>query len=173
MARVITFSRVFPAYHPKKGKPTYFIEKFLRCFTDGTDDENEHFEYYCELMEDHNLKGFDFDSKGQTIRSGKHWNAGENFSPRFWSGKPYASKQVIFSPDVKIDKVYDIDIKGYKIYVNGKLFYHQHVSIWHNDIERLAKNDGLTTGELFDWFELSSTTDFSGQIIVWDKSINY
>jgi hypothetical protein len=27
MAKVITFSRFFPAYHPRKGEPTYFVEK--------------------------------------------------------------------------------------------------------------------------------------------------
>lgn len=28
MSKVITFSRTFPAYHPRKGEPTYFVEKF-------------------------------------------------------------------------------------------------------------------------------------------------
>lgn len=28
MAKVITFSRTFPSYHPKAGQPTYFVEKF-------------------------------------------------------------------------------------------------------------------------------------------------
>lgn len=30
MAKVITFSRQFPSYHPKAGQPTYFVEKVLR-----------------------------------------------------------------------------------------------------------------------------------------------
>ena len=29
MAKVITFSRTFPSYHPKKGQPTYFVEAIL------------------------------------------------------------------------------------------------------------------------------------------------
>ena len=29
MARIITFSRTFPAYHPKAGEPTYFVEMIL------------------------------------------------------------------------------------------------------------------------------------------------
>lgn len=27
MAKIITFSRTFSGYHPKKGQPTYFVEK--------------------------------------------------------------------------------------------------------------------------------------------------
>jgi hypothetical protein len=32
MSKVITFSRVFPSYHPKKGQPTYFVEKLYKSF---------------------------------------------------------------------------------------------------------------------------------------------
>ena len=27
MSKVITFSRYFPSYHPRKGEPTFFVEK--------------------------------------------------------------------------------------------------------------------------------------------------
>ena len=32
MARAITFSRYFPAHHPKKGQPTLFVEKIWKSF---------------------------------------------------------------------------------------------------------------------------------------------
>lgn len=32
MARVITFSRKFPSYHPKAGQPTHFVEQILNSF---------------------------------------------------------------------------------------------------------------------------------------------
>lgn len=31
MAKVITFSRVFPSYHPKAGQPTYFVEAIYKA----------------------------------------------------------------------------------------------------------------------------------------------
>ena len=31
MSRVMTFSRVFPSYHPRKGDPTYFVEAILNA----------------------------------------------------------------------------------------------------------------------------------------------
>ena len=30
MAKVITFSTKFPDYHQKAGKPTFFVEKFVK-----------------------------------------------------------------------------------------------------------------------------------------------
>jgi hypothetical protein len=30
MSRVITFSRVFPSYHPRKGEATFFVESVLK-----------------------------------------------------------------------------------------------------------------------------------------------
>jgi hypothetical protein len=32
MSRVLTFSRVFPAYHPKAGQPTGFVEKIWKGY---------------------------------------------------------------------------------------------------------------------------------------------
>lgn len=43
MSKVITFSRVFPAYHPKKGQPTYFVEKILNSVS-----KNNYFFVQCD-----------------------------------------------------------------------------------------------------------------------------
>lgn len=80
MAKVITFSRTFPAYHPQKGQPTLFVESIISG------------------------------EKKHTIRAGHRWSVGDKFSPRVWSGKPYNSPQIIIAPDMEIKKVWNIEI---------------------------------------------------------------
>ena len=36
MTKVLTFSRTFPAFHPKAGQPTYFVEKILNSISADT-----------------------------------------------------------------------------------------------------------------------------------------
>lgn len=74
MSRVITFSRTFPAYHPKAGESTGFEDAIL------------------------------MGNKKHTIRAGSRWKVGDKFSPRVWSGKPRHSKQIIIAPDIEIKK---------------------------------------------------------------------
>lgn len=140
MAKVITFSTTFPAYHPKKGDPTFFVEKFLSG------------------------------EKVHTIRANNRFKQGEYFSPRFWSEKPYNSKQITFAEDTLITKVYDFEIKqAYKMLpldydtdiIINHWFYHSCDSI----IIELAKNDGLSKADLLNWFKYPQP--FQGQIICW------
>src|SRR5690242_11147919 len=107
MSRVITFSRTFPSYHPKAGQPTHVIEKLYAGLADTIpqfkipNDANEYWdwhEYYnCKLPKYH------------TIRGGHRWKVGDSFSPRIWSGKPYASKQIIIAPDIQIKQIWDVE----------------------------------------------------------------
>jgi len=86
----------------------------------------------------------------------------------------FSSKKITVNYDYRVTmekKVFDFEIDGYKVFINGKLFYHQGVSEWHSHFEKLAQNDGLTTGELKDWFKMPCK--FEGQIICWDDSIKY
>jgi len=108
MSKVITFSRTFPAYHPRKGEPTYFVEKFWQSiglpekeFSFNLPDEYQHF------MRGDNSEIW---AKHQTIRAGNRWKVGDKFSPRVWSGKPYNSKQIIIAPDTEIKKVWNVEI---------------------------------------------------------------
>jgi hypothetical protein len=98
MSKVITFSRVFPKYHPKAGQPTYFVEKFLSSIN---------YKYYDEDRQFNPRLSVDiFEPKHHTIRNGNRWKVGDKFSPRVWSGKPYNSKQIILSDDVEIKQIY-------------------------------------------------------------------
>lgn len=135
MSRVLTFSRTFPSYHPRKGEPTFFVEKiftdlFLQHDIDNSNMdepllENEIKNYYTKTWE----------PKGHTIRSGNRWKVGDYFSPRVWgddinpkSGKKgaYHSKQIIIAPAIEVKKVWNIRIwreskLNWRVYINGKI----------------------------------------------------
>lgn len=178
MAKVIIFSRTFPSYHQKKGESTYFVEKFLRAKYGQKPTKN-----YEDIVVplNHNLDlTIDFffslnwtinhDEKLHTIRAGNRFKAGDYFSPRVWSGKPYNSKQIIIAPDTLITQVYDFEIKpAYKMlpldYDTDIIINH---NFYHSDdkiIDELAKNDGLTKAELLQWFKYPNS--FAGQVVCW------
>ena len=168
MAKVITFSRTFPAYHPKAGQPTYFVEKFYNSLFS----RNNLMDYPKGLEINESI----LEMKNHTIRAGERWKKGEYFSPRVWSGKPYNTPQIILAKDTLITDVYDFEIK--KAYMELPLDYDTDVIInhrfFHTDsdiIKVVAKNDGLTLAELLQWFKYPKP--FKGQIICWNKNAQY
>lgn len=183
--KVITFSRFFPVKHPRAGEPTYFVEKVLlglleaRQFSIGKCCElareagfpESHPMYYID-----GIRGCEFGSKYHTIRAGNRWKVGEQFSPRVWSGRPYASKQVQFAPPITIEKIWEVRI--------GDDSYGEGLDVWINDellvnpieINTLAINDGLSMSDFFDWFNIHpkmKSEGFTGQILCWNSNINY
>ena len=178
MSKVIIFSREFPKGHRNQGKPTFFVEKILKSFGEETvkiesiavakafealtNDNPNAFEQRQNL---HFARIMSFDAKYHTIRNGNRWKVGDKFSPRVWSGVPYRSKQIIIAPDIEIVKIWQIKMR---IIGEDKLwqFYSQNKESTITDI---AKNDGLSYSDFADWFK----EDFTGQIICWNKNINY
>ena len=121
------------------------------------------------------LKAIDlFDPKHHTIRAGHRFKAGDWFSPRVWSGKPYNSKQIQFAPDIQVKNVWDFDAHGTDFFLSGK---HEFTHPEGFDFSEVEKNDGLSACELMDWIcmspEFKKTNTFAGQIICWDESIEY
>lgn len=171
MSRVITFSRTFPAYHPKSGQKTYFIQKIWRALVELSPDQKLPFSYQ-DIDEEvafpkgydpkHNI--FEHEPKWHTIRSGNRWKAGDKFSPRVWSGKPYASKQLVFAPDIEIKQVMRFEIQNNNLFVDGEELI---ASQW---IE-LAGNDGLSISDMLAWFRYPKP--FNGQIICWHPGLHY
>lgn len=176
MSKVISFSRVFPTYHPRKGEPTFFVEKVLNSLKipyrtqwyfdelvrlNPTKPEN--------LIEDF-FMSLDFqidEEKGHTIRATKKIVVvGMKRQPSVWSGKPYASPQIIIAPDIEVKKVWDISIVHYRYdwFINTK--EQKPISI-----DMAAKNDGLLTIDFMNWFKRNP--NFKGQIICWNENINY
>lgn len=168
MSRVITFSRNFPAYHKKAGQPTHFVEKVVRSLHemgvrpfDVSCEFNEEMYYLCE-------------GKHHTIRAGKRWKVGDWFSPRVWSGKPYASKQIQFAPDIEIKKIWEFDIIREQVVLDSRLYAPLHPM--SSRFQEVAKNDGLTAIEMIQWFNIhpkKTAIGFGGQILCWNESIEY
>lgn len=170
MAKVITLSRAFPAYHPKKGEPTYFVEKIYNSL-DRSMHKGEVFLIAAnsQQLEDNkfctgllakfyqSLFPIEEGYKHHTIRAGKRWKTGDMASVRVWSGKPYNSPQIIIYPDVELI-VKDIEIgKDFNVKIDGRFW---------NDKTIIAANDGLTTSDLVFWFK---KRPFSGQILIWNN----
>lgn len=184
MSKVITFSRVFPAYHPKAGQPTYFVEKIWQSFginplfpSPSLSIHNTHLSYdIVHLVGDDLVYLHEYEPKHHTIRSGNRWKVGDKFSPRVWSGKPYSSKQIIIAPDIEIKKIWDFEIiqaTEFECdwYINGK-------PIFSDTFHKLAQNDGLLIKDMSDWFipdisKVKSRIIFKGQIICWNENIEY
>lgn len=189
MSRVLTFSRTFPSYHPKKGEATNFVEKILSGIFDRQDKK-----FSLEIMlatenrvlwDSQSDLFFNFyfsldwtkewDIKGHTIRAGNRWKVGDKFSPRIWSGKPYQSKQITIAPDIKVKKVWDIEIlfETNQIHIgipNGK---NQWLLLSAGDV---AKNDGLEVRDFYNWFDTKKNRKqkvLKCQIICWSDQINY
>lgn len=176
--RVIIFSRTFPAYHPKSGQPTHFVEKVLESLYPDI----VGWDGFYSLKE----KGFDiglnniYQPKYHTIRAGNRWKVGDKFSPRVWSGRPYQSKQIQFAPEIEVKKTwkYEVKIIGRGIeqwIINGTQVSqsNEHMHQWFNHglIEEIASNDGLILADFLNWFKHPSP--FSGQIICWSNKIEY
>ena len=166
MAKVITFSRVFPKYHINAGKPTYFVEKFLKSVNKD--------KIQTKLIIQDSLILIDFkifmlvNPKHHTIRAGKRFKKGDFFSPRVWSGKPYRSKQIILFEDTEILKVWDFEIVAHNDFFVDLKIDNQIIGMKTESI--LAQNDGLSWEELIDWFK---NEDFKGQIICWNENVDY
>lgn len=114
--RVITFSRHFPAHHSRKGEETLFVQKILLSLL-----ETGHISMsrMVEIGRELNLPGIqtineirklDLDAKHHTIRRGNRWKEGDFFSPRIWTGRPYASKQCEFVHPVEIVKTWPFSV---------------------------------------------------------------
>lgn len=178
MSKVITFSRVFPAYHPRKEEPTFFVEKIWEGMSKMDWPEPE--------LNTAQRKWFNanfavniYDTKYHTIRSGHRWKAGDKFSPRVWgddinpkSGRsgPYHSKQIIIAPDIEIKKVWKFEIAGNCFRINEKIKMGESESDFEL-LDMIAVNDGLNRHDLLEWFRYPKP--FSGQIICWNENIIY
>jgi len=183
--RNVTFSRKYPSYHPKKGQPTFFVEKIWKSMG-GIDHFSEigyyQFSKYLGYNPDSNdliNKVNNSDPKYHTIRKGRRWKVGDWFQPVFWgddinpkSGRsgPYHSKQIGFSPPIQVKYVWDFEIKDTIIHLTGSVVHVDGYSYDHT-LNEIAKNDGLSTDDLLHWLKFPN--DFDGQIICWSENINY
>ena len=144
---VLTLSQKFPAKHPKHGEPTNFNSQLLNA-----------------VWRAHNMSvGFpQFGMKLHTIRANYElWRkrfeqieAGKAIlSVRYWTGKPYASKQMEICKLTKTDGIglqrlyFNPDRDGQHVWWNFN------IDGRYDDIRKIAANDGLSYGDWKDWFK--------------------
>ena len=137
---VLTLSQNFPATHPKKGQPTLFMEKILHGIKVHT------------IRANYNL----WENRIEQVQRGE-----AVLSLRYWTGKPYASKQVEFAQVTKEHGV------GIQMLTFGRA-YNPKTDDWDGEYDLrlgtvddevhaspwlLAKNDGLDVVDWADWFK--------------------
>ncbi len=178
MAKVIIVSQSFPAYHHKKGQSTFFVEQILNALNIGFKNPN-----YLALLrllnrralddgrltadhlrkfQDSLIRNYHGNKKLHTIREGSRFTAGEFFSPRVWSAKPYNSPQIIFAPDTAVQSTFKFQLKGCNYLLKNK-------RLNLSALTTVARNDGLSCDDLELWFK----KPFTGQIICWNKDLYY
>lgn len=169
--KYIMFSRYYPKGHFREGQFTNFVELIWSAYPPTLvkewkakfDPESKYFDYgkYGGL---YNTGGI---SKGTTIRAGFRWNVGDVFQPRIWTGKPYASKQVAFMPELKVLGVQKFERRP--SVTDGKSAALAHAESFLNDVrltwpqfKRVAEHDGLSGTGLMEWLDVP----FIGQRII-------
>lgn len=187
--RVITFSKYFPGYHPRKGEETLFMEKIWKGLDTGNRRDGEYSVWanHPRQMKDGHWQlphlwrdqmiDKKFYPKYHTIRAGKRWKAGDMFSPRIWSGKPYASKQIEFAPPIRVTQTIDvrieIDAPHYTYILVPQDKKDTYIMLGAKEV---ARNDGLSFEDFQDWFKPYCKTRedfFEGQIIIWNDKVDY
>lgn len=171
MDRVTMFSTTFPSYHPRKGQPTYFIEKMWAGLM-----RVDSFWWGQFLPPYMQGKYRDFAPKYHTIRPGHRYKKGDAMDARIWMDKPYRSKQRSpFESLIEISNTWDFDIINGDYSLNG--CYQYALTGEGFDLTKLANNDGLNLSDFDDWFvqskEYKKTQEFHGQVICWNPHLKY
>ena len=151
---VITVSRTFPKTHKRAGENTQFIEKII-------ENDNIDLRIPSNSAEFLNWTRHNYEPKLHTIRSNyqlwekriKEVQYGKALlSLRYWSGKPYNSKQVEFA---SLDKDSGVGIQDL-IFLNRNILdpiIAINSDCLELDITDLCKNDGLIPDDFMDWFK--------------------
>ena len=163
--KVLTFSKEFPKTHINAGEPTNFKEKIL---------SGEKIHTIRAATKKEVLTCGNYDKKEYKFADCR-FKIGDQISMRYWTGKPYNSKQEIFCEDFEVKEIIKFRIKnnstiGFEINENN---------IWldvfnqNEFLQLLSKNDGLTLDQFKSWFKFSNNMEeFFGYIIAW-KPTNY
>ncbi len=139
---VITLSRNFTLKHPRHGEPTNFCESALNAIWQAHDVKCTFPKFGAKL---HTIRANYslWYKRFQKIKAGK-----AILSIRYWSGKPYNSKQV------ELCKLSDKDGIGLQMleFRNGSIC-EPCINSTPIDVELIAKNDGLKYIDWRKWFE--------------------
>lgn len=122
-------SKNFPVTHPKAGTPTGFPDKISNVFFWGKETKIHTIRANYELWE----------KRIKEIQEGRAY-----LSIRYWSVKPYQSKQV---------EIMSLNNAGIEKLEDPTNFVYAPIEGKHIDWEVVAKNDGLSFRDFCDWFK--------------------
>lgn len=144
---VITVSRKFPTTHKRKGEPTRFLEKI------DSREKKHTIRGSFELWK----KRIDEVNRGEAV-----------LSLRYWTGKPYASKQSIHREYTKDDgigvqQLNQVTFSDDELVHNSCLITNREYDdsgaeriysrMMLNGVYSLAQNDGLSIEDFKEWFK--------------------
>jgi hypothetical protein len=132
---VLMVSLNFPKTHKKAGEKTYFKEKIINGLAQLTGEK-------CKI---HTIRlNFNFwEKRAKEINEGK-----AILSIRYWSGKPYKSKQVEI---VQLEKI------GIEKLVNPDNFVYAQIGHRITNWNFIAQNDGLSFNDFCEWFKTKNS----------------
>lgn len=178
MNKHLQFSTIFPAYHPKAGQSTEFIEKIWSGLLQIDSNWYSQFLPGFDKEDDREFKlaysGFrKFRPKYHTIREGHKFKVGDGIIPWHWAGKPYKSKWVkpFYNGDlvIPVENVWNFEVKMIGM-SKVPMFFIEGIFEGIVGEVTLAENDGFKNiGDFVNWF----SKPMKGQIICWSKEIRY
>ena len=145
---VLTVSRTFPKYHKRAGQDTLFVEK-IACalFCNGDCDE-------CNFKQKkiHTIRA-NYDLWAKRIEQVQNGEA--IISLRYWSGKPYNTKQIEFC---QLDKDSSVGVQKLEFYTDRDEVPRLKSPLINNfsepEIETIAHNDGLSYEDFKELFKI-------------------
>lgn len=143
---VITLSSVFPTTHPRKGKGTAFAPSFRNGQTCRKCKENTPALCMGECFSVRKIHTIRANYPLWKKRIAQIQNGEAILSIRQWTGKPYRSKQV------EIARLTAEDGVGIQELKLTDLSKPTTISGGRVELPTLAKNDGLSFGDWFNWF---------------------
>lgn len=146
---VLTVSKTFPVTHKQKGQPTYFPEKILKLLCPFNVQLCE--EFGIDLIPKIHTIRANYDLWSKRIKEVQEGNA--ILSIRYWSGKPYNSKQVEIC---QLDKDSGVGVQKISFGFAGMPFGNFSLFIdgdTYPTVIMVARNDGLSLEDFKAWFK--------------------
>jgi len=167
--------RTFPHYHPRKGEPTYFVEKIWESI--GLPDKEFSFNLPDQYV--NYIRRYDGSfPKHHTIRAGNRFKPGDFVRPCVWRlpGGRFAkgNKLIQFAPDTEVVKTWNVLIgqedrekEKADVWIKRTMMKYERTPI----DSKIFLNDGLNKSDSYYWFK--PMFPFEGQIICWNYEVEY
>lgn len=142
---VLTVSRYFPATHKRKGEETFFVDKIRFMLGGWNLSEGKNGKKIHTIRANYEL----WAKRIKEVQEGK-----AILSIRYWSGKPYNSKQVEIW---QLDQNSGCGVQKLEFYKDKdevpSIKYPLISNLSEPDINSIAKNDGLSLEDFKEWFK--------------------